>query len=110
MDACLPSKRSVYETPGGKLRFGKYSCGFEYVVEGSSVTAVPSDRAADHRNTYPSSFVHAESINSELQRRVSRPRGTAPFTTVDAAMYTPMLHNAQVVPSPEKPSGQAPHA
>ena len=105
-----PSKRNVYATPGGRLFLGMNRFGvFEYVVEGSSTTSVPSERDAEYPNVYPSVAVHAASIFSMAPTtRVLPPRGTAPFTMVVAAMETDILHSVQVTPSPSYPMGHFP--
>ena len=60
-----PSKRNVYATPGGRLFLGMNRFGvFEYVVEGSSTTSVPSEARRGYPNVYPSVAVHAASIFS----------------------------------------------
>ena len=105
-----PSKRNVYATPGGRLFLGMNRFGvFEYVVEGSSTTSVPSERDAEYPNVYPSVAVHAASIFSMAPTtRVLAPRGTAPFTMVVAAMETDIAHSVQVTPSPLYPMGHFP--
>ena len=106
-----PSKRSVYEVPGGRDRLGRNSLGvFDFVTSGSSSTGLPSDEAADQPKTYPSMFSHSGAICSmAAMTRVSALRGTAPSTTVEAAIVTDIEHFSHVTPSPLYPCGHGSH-